>query len=85
MGDAAVVKAVLAGAEGLDEPQRAVLCAQAAMAAGTHDVAASGYVPGAAPSTPQEAHLVRVRVRANPNPNPNPYNPNPQPKPSPSP
>ena len=51
LGDAAVVKAALAGAAGLDEPQRAVLCAQAARAAGTHDAAASGYVPGAAPST----------------------------------
>ena len=34
LGDAAVVWAVLAGAEGLNEPQRAVLCAQAALAAG---------------------------------------------------
>ena len=48
LGDAAVVKAVLACAKGLDEPQRAVLCAHAALAAGTHDAAASGYVPGAA-------------------------------------
>ena len=76
MGDAAVVKAVLAGAEGLDEPQRAVLCAQAALAAGTHDAVASGYVPGAAPSSPHDPHLVRGRVRATPNPNPNPYSPN---------
>ena len=62
LGDAAVVKAVLAGTAGLDEPQRAVLCAQAARAAGTHDAAASGYVPGAAPSTPQERHMVRARA-----------------------
>ena len=49
LGDAAVVEAVLAGAKGLDGPQRAVLCAQAARAARTHDAAASsGYVPGAA-------------------------------------
>eukprot|EP00964_Phaeocystis_antarctica_P133502 scaffold97706_cov54-Phaeocystis_antarctica.AAC.1 len=48
LGDAAVVKAALAGSKGLDKPQRAVLCAQAALAAGTHDAAASGYVPGAA-------------------------------------
>ena len=46
LGDAAVVKAALAGAKGLDEPQRAVLCAQAALAARTHDAAASGYVRG---------------------------------------
>ena len=43
--------------KGLDEPQRAVLCAQAARAAGTHDAAASGYVPGAAPSS-HAPHLV---------------------------
>ena len=72
LGDAAVVKAALAGAKGLDEPQRAVLCTQAARAAGTHDAAASGYVPGAAPSTSYAPHLVRVRARANPNPNPGP-------------
>ena len=76
LGDAAVVKAALAGAEGLDEPQRAVLCAQAALAARTHDAAASGYVPGAAPSTPHAPHLVTVGLRANPKPNPYP-NPSP--------
>ena len=50
LGDAAVVEAALAGAKGLDGPQRAVLCAQAARAARTHDAAAAsgGYVPGAA-------------------------------------
>ena len=78
LGDAAVVKAALAGTKGLEEPQRAVLCAQAARAAGAHDVAASGYVPGAAPCTPHAPHLVgvRVRVRAHPSPNASP-NPNP--------
>ena len=58
LGDAAVVKAALAGAKGLDEPQRAVLCAQGALAAGTHDAAASGYVAGAAPSSPHAPHLL---------------------------
>ena len=52
VGDAAVVKAVLAGAKGL-RSRSAPCCAQAARAAGTHDAAASGYVPGAAPSTPR--------------------------------
>ena len=56
LGDAAVVKAALAGAEGLNEPQRAVLCAQAALAARTHDAAASGYVPGAAPPHSPHTH-----------------------------
>ena len=61
LGDAAVVKAALAGAKGLDEPQRAVLCAQAALAASTHDAAASGYVPGAA--APLSAHTPHAHAR----------------------
>ena len=67
LGDAAVVKAALAGTKGLDEPQRAVLCAQAALAARTHDAAARGYVPGAAPSlTPTRLGLGPPLTPTNP-------------------
>ena len=64
LGDAAVVAAALVGAKGLDEPQRAVLCAQAALAASTHDAAASGYVPGAAaPLSPPPSTRTRSPAR----------------------